>query len=474
MAVKASWMHTDIRLRAYLAAPTDSCRGVIHGVEANTPPEELAANLISTGASIISARMMGRTETALITLAGSTITRYVIYHHTDFSHRVDVCPLPPSTVLCPTCSRDITGLAADQEHDCVPRCCLCRGAHASTSPKCPTRMDADAQSARRAYKPRIVKTGVTDPRPENDNAPNSDIDNGPVPAATRLPVPPPQPVPSSHRRVTSSQHVRVRLPGDTQAQQGEVSQQPSVGAPTSPAHPPATTTTSSLTYRNALAPPGSSTSPTLPLPLTAPHTFPELYALMVNLFSHFDRRLATIEEALDHRPRRKRAPPSKNSPSPRTPKINFMLQGRFCLRNDPAFPTRLGNSVERDASPDMSFSQGTGNPSWSHLHESLGSDHSIIEIRLPFMRAQPRPGSRVALTGWHRFRLSDLPTIDPTNPGAWLRAITRNHDRHAKYVAPTADAPFIDPHLSCTLLTRATHSFAAGAGTKPAVACAVE
>ncbi|KAH9360700.1 hypothetical protein HPB48_011484 [Haemaphysalis longicornis] len=75
---------TDIPLRAYLAAPTDSCRGVIHGVQANTPPEELAANLISTGASIISARMMGRTEIALITFAGSTIPRYVIYHHTEF------------------------------------------------------------------------------------------------------------------------------------------------------------------------------------------------------------------------------------------------------------------------------------------------------------------------------------------------------------------------------------------------------
>ncbi|KAH9364669.1 hypothetical protein HPB48_017945 [Haemaphysalis longicornis] len=63
------------------------------------------------------------------------------------------------------------------------------------------------------------------------------------------------------------------------------------------------------------------------------------------------------------------------------------------------------------------------------------------------MRTQPRLGSRVALTDWHRFRLSDLPTIDPSNPDAWLRALMRNHDGNTKYVAPTADAPFIDPHL---------------------------
>ncbi|KAH9383604.1 hypothetical protein HPB48_025275 [Haemaphysalis longicornis] len=342
---------TDIPLRAYLGAPTDSCRGVIHGVQANTPPEELAANLISTGASIISARMMGRTETALITFAGSTIPGYVIYHHTDFrcypqkpkaqfcspchniGHRVDVCPLPPSTVLCPTCSRDITGLAADQEHDCVPKCHLCQGAHASTSPKCPTRMDADAQSARRAYQRRLANRRSQRPaldmtssdtqyrrhrsssrRRQRSQSRHRQRPQSQQRHASRFHRQ--NRSPSPHRRVTTSQHVRLRLPGHTQAQQGEVSQQPSVGAPTDPAHPPATPITSSLTYRNALAPPGPSNSPTLPLPPTAPQTIPELYALMVNLFSHLDHRLATIEEAVDHRPRRKRAPPSKNSPPP--------------------------------------------------------------------------------------------------------------------------------------------------------------
>ncbi|KAH9364609.1 hypothetical protein HPB48_004463 [Haemaphysalis longicornis] len=61
---------TDIPVRAYIASPTDSCRGVIHGVRASTPHEELATNLISTGASIISPRMTGRTETPFITIRG--------------------------------------------------------------------------------------------------------------------------------------------------------------------------------------------------------------------------------------------------------------------------------------------------------------------------------------------------------------------------------------------------------------------
>ncbi|KAH9383727.1 hypothetical protein HPB48_025493 [Haemaphysalis longicornis] len=57
---------TYIPLCEYVAAPTDSCRGVIHGVEATTSPEELPPNLISTSASIISARMLACTETALM------------------------------------------------------------------------------------------------------------------------------------------------------------------------------------------------------------------------------------------------------------------------------------------------------------------------------------------------------------------------------------------------------------------------
>ncbi|KAH9373031.1 hypothetical protein HPB48_016694 [Haemaphysalis longicornis] len=117
--------------------------------------------------------MMGHTETARNTFAASIIPRYVIYHHTEFKcyphkAKVQFCSrshklghsgrlsLASINRALPTCSRDITGLAADQEHDCVPKCRLCQGAHASTSPKCPTRMDADAQSARRAYQRRLA------------------------------------------------------------------------------------------------------------------------------------------------------------------------------------------------------------------------------------------------------------------------------------------------------------------------------
>ncbi|KAH9370542.1 hypothetical protein HPB48_011443 [Haemaphysalis longicornis] len=103
---------TEVPVTTYEAAFTDSCRGVIHGVPAGTSPHELLSHLISTGAPIIKARMMGSTETALITFEGSFVPRYVLYYQAKYrchperpkaqfcqrchkiSHRKDVCAFP--------------------------------------------------------------------------------------------------------------------------------------------------------------------------------------------------------------------------------------------------------------------------------------------------------------------------------------------------------------------------------------------
>lgn len=130
---------TEVPVTTYEAAPTDSCRGVIHGVPAGTSPQELLSHLISTGAPIIKARVMGSTETALITFEGSFVPCYVLYYQAEcrchperpkaqfcqrghkIGHRKDVCTLPPSTELCQTCSQDLTKLPPGQEHDVLLR-----------------------------------------------------------------------------------------------------------------------------------------------------------------------------------------------------------------------------------------------------------------------------------------------------------------------------------------------------------------
>ncbi|KAH9367920.1 hypothetical protein HPB48_008360 [Haemaphysalis longicornis] len=88
----------EVPVTTYEAAPTDSCRGVIHGVPAGTSPQELLSHLISTGAPIIKARMMGSTETALITFGGSFVPRYVLY----YQGRIPMPTQTPKSSILPT------------------------------------------------------------------------------------------------------------------------------------------------------------------------------------------------------------------------------------------------------------------------------------------------------------------------------------------------------------------------------------
>ncbi|KAL1446653.1 hypothetical protein MTO96_044503 [Rhipicephalus appendiculatus] len=99
-------------MQAYIAAPDNSCKGVIIGPEKNTSPTELLDNIYAPDAEVLHARMMGSTNTALITFAGLQVPRYVYYYHAEyrcyvhrprkqvcticlaFGHRADVCPTP--------------------------------------------------------------------------------------------------------------------------------------------------------------------------------------------------------------------------------------------------------------------------------------------------------------------------------------------------------------------------------------------
>ncbi|KAG0417782.1 hypothetical protein HPB47_005361 [Ixodes persulcatus] len=133
----------------------------------------LTDNLIAPGHTIITARMMGRTETALITYEGSYVPRTVLYCQAEYrcyphrpkaqqctlcqrlGHRADVCPQAPTTRICPTCSADITNIPPTQPHECSPSCLNCGEEHPSTCPTCPARVKADAKAVQAAYKQRL-------------------------------------------------------------------------------------------------------------------------------------------------------------------------------------------------------------------------------------------------------------------------------------------------------------------------------
>lgn len=70
------------------------------------------------------------------------------------------------------------------------------------------------------------------------------------------------------------------------------------------------------------------------------------------------------------------------------------------LITDSRFPTRSGNSVQRDTTPDLTF-LGNAEGSWDNLQEDLGSDHFILEINV---RITPAPPKTYKYVDWDLFR----------------------------------------------------------------------
>ncbi|KAH7979097.1 hypothetical protein HPB49_008179 [Dermacentor silvarum] len=83
----------------YLAAPTNSCRGVIHGIAPDATQEELLRDLDSYQADILLARRMGNTNSALITFAGMHVPFCVYYQRLEFRCR----PHKPRAHHCTIC-----------------------------------------------------------------------------------------------------------------------------------------------------------------------------------------------------------------------------------------------------------------------------------------------------------------------------------------------------------------------------------
>ncbi|KAH7971497.1 hypothetical protein HPB49_025113 [Dermacentor silvarum] len=97
---------------AYLAAPDDSCKGIVPGLEPGTPSHMLVEEMQASGIQILQARMMGQTNIALVTFEGLRVPRFVrflgvelrCYPHRPrqpvcktclkLGHRADHCPTP--------------------------------------------------------------------------------------------------------------------------------------------------------------------------------------------------------------------------------------------------------------------------------------------------------------------------------------------------------------------------------------------
>lgn len=153
---------------AYVAAPDNSCKGVIHGVDAGTTPTELLSHLRvrTQGVKILYARMLGKSQSAVITFEGKIVPRYVYYYGGEIrcylyrssrqvcytclkaGHRADVCPTP-DVVVCSKCTEPVI----EDGHSCEPRCVLCTEAHPTGAKECKERLRKPRPRTRKKEEP---------------------------------------------------------------------------------------------------------------------------------------------------------------------------------------------------------------------------------------------------------------------------------------------------------------------------------
>ncbi|KAH7945694.1 hypothetical protein HPB49_014320 [Dermacentor silvarum] len=176
----------------YLAAPTNSCRGVIHRIAPDATQEELLRDLDSYQADMLLACRMGNSNSALITFAGMHVPFSVNYQRLEFrcrphkprahhctmclqyEHRT--CACPGNQRLCPTCSTPIS--QPDEPHSCSPWCLHCQGHHTPSAEICPVLMQRGEACANAAKKQHLLhrqqwKSLNTSQPPVNTSSPSS-------------------------------------------------------------------------------------------------------------------------------------------------------------------------------------------------------------------------------------------------------------------------------------------------------------
>lgn len=147
-------------VEAYHVSPSeDACRGVIHGVRPDLTNEQIRQKTRAVGYEVLEARRLGKSQSAVIVFAGKKVpftvsfnwleTPCFIYKKTraaclncgEVGHRTDVCSKPEG-FACSACRATEVG----EDHECVPKCALCGGAHKTYDRHCPEKFYKETKS----------------------------------------------------------------------------------------------------------------------------------------------------------------------------------------------------------------------------------------------------------------------------------------------------------------------------------------
>ncbi|KAH8025926.1 hypothetical protein HPB51_014259 [Rhipicephalus microplus] len=163
---------TSFDVSAYGAAPDDTCKGIIRGVDADIGQEQLYSLIVHPrNPTALQVKRIKNSTTVIVLFDGLKVPNYVIcgnslvrctlyrrqtdvcYACGKLGHRADVCPHPEEAV-CRGC-----GMSSPSEgHVCTPECKLCGGPHLTADKTCKHRFQVPYIVRRRRRERRMQYT----------------------------------------------------------------------------------------------------------------------------------------------------------------------------------------------------------------------------------------------------------------------------------------------------------------------------
>ncbi|KAH6920848.1 hypothetical protein HPB50_028164 [Hyalomma asiaticum] len=539
---------TTFNVNAHVRHPDDVCRGVIYGLLPGTSSAEIVAGLrVDPRYTVLGARMLGRSSTAVITFDGPHVPYYITYQIGDYrckpyrksvqycrkcgaiGHRQDICPRPRET-FCYKCGQDVVSEA----HDCLPKCKICEQAHETAGKECKKKL-RPSPPPYQVRQQQLIKAKARECpwNPSCDEFP--ELNNPPTASGS-----PPQGQPGSSSPILRSRsRSRTRSRSRSRSRSVQRISYADAAQGDSKSHhkhtlvsPAETTAVKALenrvldqqkmlqssrqdpkprSYRPRLANLQEYIKTNQPDLIALQETNTEKVRLSGYKTLSITRRTATLLKknftAQEHKiegttvehniveviPDRKShqslyitnvySPPKDQLADydyfirelrRRTKGHQLVVVGDFnaphaawgyttttkkgtrvhdtaqqhglTLWNDSLQPTRVGNSVSRDTTPDLTFTRDVKRVEWTCLPETLRSDHHIIQLDINHARRPVKTGT-ARLTEWNAFRSELDHDTAIKDIDVWLKNVVCTAERYTNVIQLNEDKPAVDSHL---------------------------
>ncbi|KAH6930337.1 hypothetical protein HPB50_012884 [Hyalomma asiaticum] len=122
---------------------------------------------------------------------------------------------------------------------------------------------------------------------------------------------------------------------------------------------------------------------------------------------------------------------------------------RLTVHNNFHTPTRIGNSVTMDTSPDLTLRRSLKVLSWSRTQHTLGSDHYIITIQIPHAQRRRQMFTH-KLINWDALQSArrELPDTPIQDTDHWTTSLLDDIASHTQTITTSPNTPTLDTRLA--------------------------